>query len=92
MTEIQIYSQPWLTWLSECTIVKAKTDVALLAVPEQLAFLSTSLEFVSKAFGIAKKLYPTLTSIIIVTGTEYELITSGDISLHNVEALRNMND
>lgn len=58
-------------------------------VPTELWRLSRSIQFCSLAFGVVKDMYPNITSILTVTGTEYELIDSGDMQLHSIEATRN---
>ena len=54
-------------------------------VDENLKFLSTSLEFCSVAFGVAKKMFPEAKSMLTVSGPEYQLIMSGEIELHDIK-------
>lgn len=83
--QIQELAQPWATWLANANLFVTKTDVAILVVPEKEMFFYSSLEVLNKCYVVSKQLYPKITSLLVVSGFEYDLVLSGDLAIHDVK-------
>lgn len=81
----QNLSLPWSKWLQDTQLIAPVSGTALLVVPEVLMNLATSIEFLSKAFGLAKELYPEMHSLLPVSNVEYELLLSDDIEIYEIK-------
>lgn len=48
-------------------------------------FFYSSLEVLNKCYVVSKQLYPKITSLLVVSGFEYDLVLSGDLAIHDVK-------
>jgi hypothetical protein len=71
--------------MERTTLLPPVNGVCLLVVEESLADLSNTLEFLSAAFGAAKSLYPTVSSLLPVYGPEYEYILDTKLEIHDIK-------
>jgi hypothetical protein len=77
-------NQPWKTWLSQTTLQRADDGSAVLLVPHELTTIANSLEFCSRAFYIARKCYPQLTSIYILDRSNWALLEDNKLIIRTI--------
>jgi hypothetical protein len=57
-------------------------------VPEKDKPLASTLEVLSFVYPIARKLYPESSSLLVVSGPEYNLIDGGDVDIVDVKVIK----
>lgn len=77
---------PWKTWLLQTKIEVTENNIALLVVKDSVDLYST-IEVLSKAYSIAKKIYPQINSIIVVSGDIYNFIDNNIAEIHDIKII-----
>ncbi len=85
-TEIQQLDEPFVTWLSSCEFYITDSNTGVLVVEdESLVDLYSSLEVLTRAYEVAKRIHPPLQSFIVVSGSIYDLLKTNDVELHDIK-------
>jgi hypothetical protein len=84
-TETQSLKNPWKTWLQKTEFYIAENNVGLLVVDDEEFDIYNSLELLGKAYIIAKKLHPQLSSIAVLQGEIYKLLLEGHVTIHDIK-------
>ena len=83
--ELQILENPWKTWLLQTDLYVAESNVGVIVVGNGLeTSVYTSLEVLTRAYPIAKKVYPQLQSLIILSGDIYSALEENILEIHNI--------
>jgi hypothetical protein len=83
-TEIQSLGEPWKTWLLQTQFYIAENNTGILVLEEDIAIFN-SIELLSKAYGIAKKMHPQMGSLTIVSGDVYKLLDESIVDIHDIK-------
>jgi len=78
--------EPWKTWLLQTSLQITDNNIGLLVVNDTVEIYST-IEVLSKAFYVAKKLYPQINSIIVVSGDTYDFLENDIAEIHDIKII-----
>ena len=81
---MQILGEPWKTWLLQTKLEVTENNIALLIVNDSVETYST-IEVLNKAYSVAKKIYPQINSIIVVSGDIYNFIDNKIAEIHDIK-------
>lgn len=78
-------SEPWRTWLSDTQLLEPTNQTTVLFTPPQMDGMIDDFGLCSRAFGVAKSIYPDLSSLIISSDAIYQLVVDGMLVLSDAK-------
>ena len=87
LKQIKQIPLPWGHWLSSTQLFITPRKEGALVVPSSMYTLANSLEFLRYAYQAAKTVEPALGSLVVVTGTHWDLVNDGELELQDIRIL-----